>query len=189
MKDCMDENQLIQIALDSGSSKAVVLEQKSIVLNAAFRGMCEANRCGVYGKCYMCPPDVGPIEKLMEKIRSYEKGLFYQVICPLEDSFDIEGMAEAKKQLVRVSQQLLDRLPPFLGADALHLSGGGCGLCSPCARVTGEPCRHPDRALPSLESYGMDVYQTTRGTPMKYINGADTVTYFGMVLYREHTDG
>ena len=185
----MDENQLIRIALEAGASKAVIIARESIVLNAAFRGMCEANRCGVYGKCYMCPPDVGPIDDLMNRVRLFDKSLFYQVICPLEDSFDIEGMAEAKKHLVRVSQQLLDRLPPILRSDALHLSGGGCGLCSSCARITEEPCRHPNRALPSLESYGMDVYQTTRGTPMKYINGANTVTYFGMVLYRERTDG
>ena len=185
----MDEERLIQTALDCGATKAAVIGQESIVLNAEFRGMCEANRCGAYGKCYMCPPDVGPIDELMRKIRSYDKGLFYQIICPLEDSFDIEGMAEAKKQLVRVSQGLLDALRPVLGEEALHLSGGGCGLCPTCAKATNEPCRHPDRAMASLESCGMDVYQTTRSTQMKYINGADTVTYFGMVLYREQGNG
>ena len=185
----MNTERLIGAALDCGASKAVIIDQNSIVLNAAFRDLCRANRCGVYGRCYMCPPQVGPIEELMERIRSFDKGLFYQVICPLEDSFDFEGMTEAKKELVRVSQNLLDALPPLLGEDALHLSGGGCGLCDICASVTGDPCRHPDRALASLESSGIDVYQTTRGTSMKYINGADTVTYFGMVLYRERKDG
>ena len=185
----MKEDALIQAALDCGATKATVIGQESIVLNAEFRAMCEANRCGVYGKCYMCPPDVGPIETLMQKIRTYDKGLFYQLIAPLEDSFDIEGMAEAKKALVKVSQRLLDALRPVLGEDALHLSGGGCGLCDCCAKATGEPCCHPDRAIASLESYGMDVYSTTKGTGMKYINGADTVTYFGMVLYREQSHG
>ncbi len=185
----MNEEQLVQTALDCGASKAVVIRQESIVLNAEFRAMCEANRCGVFGKCYMCPPDTGPIDECMRKIRGYDKGLFYQLIAPLEDSFDIEGMAEAKKALVRVSQRLLDALRPVLGADALHLSGGGCGLCEACAKVTGEPCRHPDRAMPSLESCGMDVYSTVKDTAMKYINGADTVTYFGMVLYHEQNNG
>ena len=55
--------------------------------------------------------------------------------------------------------------------------------------MTAEPCRHPDRALASLESYGMDVYNTTRSTPLQYINGANTVTYFGMVLYSGKNDG
>ena len=181
----MNEQKLIQTALDCGATKAVIVENKDIVLNAEFRAMCEANRCGVYGKCYMCPPDVGPIDELMAKIRTYAKGLFYQYIGKLEDSFDFEGMAEAKNAFVQVSQRLLDALRPVLGEKALHLSGGGCGLCRPCAKVTGEPCRHPDRAMASIESYGMDVSGTAKNTILKYINGADTVTYFGMVLYHE----
>jgi len=185
----MNDEKLIQIALDCGATKAVVIGQDDIVLNASFRAMCEANSCGVYGRCYTCPPDVGPIDELMARVRGYEKGLFYQLISPLEDSYDIEGMAEAKKNLVRLSQRLLDELKPILGEDALHLSGGGCGLCEVCGKITNEPCRHPDRALASLESCGMDVYQTTKKTPMKYINGANTVTYFGMVLFSEKENG
>ena len=185
----MKEETLIQTALDCGATKAAIVKQDQIVLNAAFREMCEANRCGAYGKCYMCPPDVGPIEALMDRIRSYEKGLLYQTVSPLEDSFDIEGMGEAKRAFTQVSQRLLDALGPVLGESALHLSGGGCGLCEKCAKATDEPCRHPDRALASLESYGMDVYQTTRSTGMKYINGANTVTYFGMVLYSDEKNG
>ncbi len=185
----MDVEKLIQTALDCGATKATVVEQADIVLNAEFRAMCEANQCGVYGRCYMCPPDVGPVEELMARVRGYERGLLYQTITPIEDSFDIEGMAEAKKALVAVSQRVLDALRPVLGEDALFLSGGGCGLCKVCAKITGEPCRHPDRALPSLESYGMDVYNTTKKTPLKYINGANTVTYFGMALFSERKDG
>ena len=44
-----------------------------------------------------------------------------------------------------------------------------------------------------MEACGVDVYNTTRETPLKYINGQNTVTYFGMVLFREgayaETDG
>ena len=38
---------------------------------------------------------------------------------------------------------------------------------------------------PSLEGYGVDVYNTTKDTPLKYINGQNTVTYFGMILFSE----
>ena len=184
-EQAMENRKLIDAALSCGADKAVVISCGQIVLNAEFRGMCEANRCGIYGKCYMCPPDVGPIDELMQKVRSFDKALFYQTITRLEDSFDIEGMAEARKNLTRVSGRLTDALRPVLGDGALHLSAGGCGLCETCAKTTDEPCRHPDRAIASLESYGMDVYATTKSTPMKYINGADTVTYFGMVLFSE----
>ncbi len=185
----MDERKLIEIALACGATKAEIISADDIVVNAEFRAMCEANRCGAYGKCYMCPPDIGPVDELMAKLKSFEKGVFYQTVTQLEDSFDIEGMGEARKELTRVSQRLLDAMAPVLGPEALHLSAGGCGLCHPCAKVTNEPCRHPDRALSSLESYGVDVYNTTKNTSMKYVNGPDTVTYFGIVLFGEKKNG
>ena len=37
----------------------------------------------------------------------------------------------------------------------------------------------------SLESCGVDVYNTSRATDLKYINGQNTVTFFGLLLYRE----
>lgn len=37
-----------------------------------------------------------------------------------------------------------------------------------------------------MEGAGIDVYNTTKDTPLKYINGADTVTYFGIVLFEEN---
>ena len=185
----MDEELLIRKALECGAGKAVVIPRDAIVLNVEFRAMCEANRCGAYGKCYMCPPDVGGAQELMDRVRGYEKGLWYQAVTPLEDSFDIEGMGRAKKEFVKISQRLRDALDPILGESAFHLSGGGCGLCDTCAKVTGEPCRFPGRAMPSLESCCIDVYNTTKNTPLKYINGPDTVTYFGMVLFSEAADG
>ena len=40
-----------------------------------------------------------------------------------------------------------------------------------------------------MEAYGIDVYNTTKNTELKYINGQDTVTYFGMVLFEEEAHG
>lgn len=185
----MNYDQMIQTVLDCGATKAAVVGQENIVLNTEFRGMCEVNRCGVYNRCYMCPPDIGPAEALMAKVRSYDRGILYQTINELEDSFDFEGMTEAKKRFVQVNQRVLDALKPVVGEDALFLGGGGCGLCEVCAKITGEPCRFPDRAMSSVEGYCMDVYNTTKTTPLKYINGANTVTYFGIVLFMEKENG
>lgn len=185
----MNEEQLIQTALDCGADKAEIISVKSIVLNPEFRRMCEANQCGLFGRCYMCPPDIGPIDALTERIRTYEKGLLYQTVSFLEDSFDFEGMTAARRSLTGVSQRLWKVLLPVIGPEALHLSVGGCGLCQTCAKVTGEPCRFPARALASLESYGVDVYNTARNTGLKYTNGPNTVTYFGLVLYSGMKNG
>ena len=185
----MDEERLIQTALDCGATAADMVKGGGIVLDPAFRALCEENRCGLYGRCYMCPPDIGPVEKLIAQVPSFDQGLLYQTVSPLEDSFDIEGMGAAKARHIRVSQRLLDALQPLLGKDVLHLTVGGCGLCAECARQKGLPCRHPERALPSLESYGIDVYNTTRSTSLRYVNGPNTVTFFGLVLFRDRDHG
>lgn len=59
-------------------------------------------------------------------------------------------------------------------------------LLKRCAKVDNEPCRFPEKALSSLEAYGVNVSATVKNTEMKYINGPDTVTYFGMVLFKEN---
>ncbi len=179
------ENKLISLARSVEFSNAEIIDGTQIVCDKIFREQCKSNACGVYGKCWMCPPDIGEIEALIDEVRSYSKGLLYQTIAELEDSFDFEGMIEARKNHGEKSRKL-DRLLKEEGfGNFLHLSVGGCGVCSPCAKVKGEPCRFPEKALSSLEGYGINVSATVKSTSMKYINGANTVTYFGIVLFRE----
>ena len=65
----------------------------------------------------------------------------------------------------------------------LHLGAGGCGLCEKCAKLDDLPCRYPKEALASLEAYGVFVSETAKHAGLQYINGANTVTYFGIILF------
>ena len=177
-----DHNDLIRPALAAGARKAAIIRTEDIVVSSVFRDICAGTACGKYGRCWMCPPDVGEIGELMARLRTYRHGLLYQTIHTIEDSFDIEGMGEASREHARVSQRVNDALKPLLPG-CLHLSCGGCNLCERCAKLDGEPCRFPDKALPPMEGYGIDVYQTTKPTELKYINGQNTVTFFGIVLF------
>lgn len=168
---------------DLGAFKAGIIKTDAIETDRAFRAMCEANSCGVYGKCYMCPPDVGDIDTLMSQIGDYEYALVYQTVTELEDSFDFEGMVRAKKSTYPLAQSLRRVFSELNIKNALHLGSGGCGVCPTCAKRTGEPCRFPDLAMPSLEAYGINVSALAGAAGMKYINGQDTVTYFGAVLF------
>ena len=174
--------ELIRLALENGAAKAEIISVDQIVTSAEFREACRQNICGLWGRCWMCPPDVGEIEPLMAELRTYQHALWYQTIGVLEDSFDFEGMTETKKQHLRISQKIEEKVKPVLGRH-LHLSCGGCGLCERCTRLDDQPCRFPDKAMTSLEAYGVDVYQTTKTTGLKYINGQNTVTYFSAVLF------
>lgn len=176
---------ILQTVLAGGVAKAVYISQDQIVLSAEFRRICETNQCGGYGHCWMCPPFIGEINELMETVRSYPGAILYQTIHEIEDSFDIEGMFDAGKKHAHTSAKIEEMLRQQEFAEYLHLSCGGCHICETCAKKTEEPCRFPDKALSSVEGYGVDVYNTTKDTPLKYINGKNTVTYFGMVLFEE----
>ena len=174
---------LIALPLSLGAYKANVIDAKEISLDRAFRDMCAANACGVYGKCWRCPPDVGDIDALMGEIKGYKHALVYQTVTALEDSFDFEGMIDAKKQTYKLAQKFRGLFAELKIDDALHLGAGGCGVCETCAKRTNEPCRFPHLAMPSLEAYGVNVSGLAKAAGMKYINGQDTVTYFGAVLF------
>lgn len=179
----MNQTQLISAVLGAGATKAAYITQQQIVLSGTFREICATNQCGGYGNCWVCPPEIGEIEPLMQKVRAFSGGILYQTICEIEDSFDIEGMFEAGHTHAQVSQRVHAAVTPLMTGEFLHLSCGGCHLCARCAKRDDQPCRHPEQALSSMEGYGFDVYQTTSSTELKYINGTNTVTYFGIVLF------
>ena len=179
----MEGKKIIEKALEFGAHKASIIETKNIVLDRIFRDICASNTCGMYGKCYMCPPDVGDIDELMAQVKKYDYALVYQAVTGIEDSFDFEGMIEAKKRSCLLDQNLRTIFADKSIYKVLHLGAGGCGVCETCAKKTGEPCRFPEKAMPSLEAYGVNVSELAKVAGMKYINGRDTVTYFGAVLF------
>lgn len=183
MKSIKIFDELSDKVLCLGAYKASVINTSQIELDRAFRDMCESNACGVYGKCYMCPPDVGNIEELMAEVGKYDYALVYQTVTELEDSYDFEGMVAAKKRTYPMAQKLRDVFKNMNISKVLHLGAGGCGVCKTCAKRTNEPCRYPELAMPSLEAYGINVSRLATASGMKYTNGANTVTYFGAVLF------
>ena len=174
---------LASVPIECGAFKANIIPTEKIETDRAFRDMCAMNSCGVYGKCWMCPPDVGDIDVLMGEVRKYQFALVYQTVSELEDSFDFEGMTAAKKSSYKTQQNIRREFEKFGLEKVLYLGSGGCGVCERCSKRDGEPCRFPELATPSLEAYGINVSQLAKAADMKYINGQDTVTYFGAVLF------
>lgn len=175
-------DELIRLAIEFGAKKATIICTEDIIVSSVFRDICASNSCGKFGKCWMCPPDIGEIDELMTRLKTFQYGLLYQTIYEIEDSFDIEGMGNAAVLHAKVSQSVNDAMKPLLPG-CLHLSCGGCNLCKRCAKLDGQPCRMPEKALPPMEGYGIDVYQTVKPTNLKYTNGQNTVTFFGIVLF------
>lgn len=176
-------NRLVAGAREAGADRAAVIPADRIVTDTQFRAMCEANSCGVYGKCYMCPPYVGEIEDLIASLKNYDHVLVYQQVSPLEDSFDVEGMTAARKRMFALNRPMRRLFEACNVSHVLHLTAGACGICAVCAAREGLPCRAPELATSSLEAYGIHVSRLAESAGMKYINGVNTVTYFGAVLF------
>ena len=176
------DEQLLKICLECGARDARIVDAAQIPFDAKLRSYCEANACGSYKRNYACPPFVGEPEALIAKAQSRHKALLFQTVAELEDSFDLEGMDAAAKAHGRTCRAIYKALSTELG-DMIFLTAGGCNICPECAAKTGEPCRCPEMAFASLEAWCINVSRLCGKCGMKYINGPDTVTYFGMCLF------
>ena len=65
--------------------------------------------------------------------------------------------------------------------EALCLGAGGCRFCDRCAWP--EPCRFPEKAMSSMEAYGLFVTQVCRDAELPYHHGEKTITYTACVLF------
>ena len=173
---------LIQQAVSAGMDKAQVIAVERVVFDPLLRKLCEDNRCGKYNRNYACPPFVGTPEEVMARAKTYENAMVMQTISALEDSYDYEGMVEAGARHNRISVRIAEEMKAEY-PESLLLAAGGCTLCERCACLDGEPCRFPEKVRPSLSSFCINVAQTAGKCGMKYINGADTVTYFSVILF------
>lgn len=178
----MDKDRLTALCTEQGAFKAAVIETSRIPFDPHLRDCCVANFCGAYNKNWACPPSVGGPEELMARAMGYSHILVYQTVGRLEDSFDVEGMEAASRDHAAISDRIEAALSPFL-PPYLMLTAGGCPRCKVCAKVEDKPCRMPDKRVSSLEAYCINVSTLASRCGMKYINGANTVTYFGAFLF------
>jgi len=176
---------LIAKMKEMGIFKVSIIDVSVIETDSGFRTLCEQNSCGKYGRCHTCPPGVGEYEVLSKSLRNYKHALVYQTVSELEDSYDFEGMMDAGKRINDIAQDFTIWLKEEGYSDFLHLGAGGCRVCERCTKMDDLPCRFPLKAMASLEAYGIDVTALSKASDMKYINGQDTVTFFGAVFFKE----
>ena len=167
-------------------TNASLTEASVIQYSQEFRQLCEQNKCGHYDKNWMCPPAVGAFENLKEQASRYKWGLVFQTVHKLSKRFDFEGMIEAAGIHEKITRRVQDYINDRTGIkDVLPLGVGPCKVCKECTYVDGEECRFPEKAMASVESYGIDVGKLLKGCDIPYHNGKNTVSYVGCVLFNE----
>lgn len=158
------------------------IPSEDIPFSQAVADACKANRCGKYGTCWTCPPGVGHWQEIETKIKSYKNATVFTCKYDLEDSFDFETMTEGNHKTGAILREIISELKSD-NVDFLALGCEGCNLCEKCT-YPDSPCRFPDLAVPSVEACGIDVVKLSKNIGIKYTNGANTVTYFCIVLTR-----
>ena len=152
-------------------------------IHQGVRELCEMNSCGRYGKCWTCPPGVGTVEECRERMMKYENVFVFTTKHDIEDSYDFEGMMDAKEIHEKISRKVVDYFCEIYPHDKLILSGdGGCSRCEKCT-YPDAPCRFPEEVFPTVESYGVEVYKIAQSVNINYINGENTVTYFSCIMF------
>jgi len=182
----MDERSLAAAAVSMGFTRAAPVDLTRLKMGdaASVRALCESNACGCYGANWMCPPGVGTVESCVMELLRYPGGIVVQFVGQMEDSFDMEGTAAAHARF----RELLEAFLPDVAREGeiLALGAGGCSLCEKCS-YPDEPCRRSDRAMASVESYGVNVMRLCKLANLPYHSGQNTVTFTG--LYAIHKGG
>lgn len=179
----MEKQTQIREKIESiGPNQYAFIDPGDIPFSKEVRAMCEMNSCGRYNTNWQCPPAVGEMEALEEKAKSYDRALMFNCVYPLEDSYDFEGMMAAKDNFAKTCLNALKAVSAY-SRDCYAMGAGGCNICPQCT-YPDAPCRLPDKAIASMEACGIDVYAASGTFGFQYINGVNTVTYFGIVFFR-----
>ena len=173
----LQKNELKEI----GIQEYGMISTAEIPFEQEIRKICEGNACRLYAKTWACPPAVGTIEECQERCLQYKTAMVFSAVYPLEDSFDFDGMEAGKARHTQLCPAIV-KLFQEQYEDLLILSAEGCGRCQTCT-YPDAPCRFPDTLYPSIESYGVEVNRLAAKAGVNYINGANTVTYFGCIAY------
>ncbi len=169
-----------QAALSAGFTHALPLDPALLEAREDVRDMCAQDKCRAYGKNWTCPPHCGSLSDCQERMHGHHRGILLQTVGQLRKPIDSRGYRDTERRhLESFGQfcQAIRRQYPH----ALCLGSGGCRVCKVCAWP--EPCRFPEKALSSMEGYGLFVTQVCRDCGAEYHHGEKTVTYTACVLY------
>ena len=140
-------------------------------------------QCKNYNHRYGCPPFD---DETLSIVEGYEKVRIMGVkIIPNNKQLPLSAANDLMKPVITEMNEELLELEKSLGGYAFGFVGT-CPCCggAPCAKISGEPCRHPDKVRPSLEAFGFDMSKTAKdllGLEIKWSQGELIPEYLTLV--------
>jgi len=161
---------LCRRAVELGAKKAKIISARTIKTAPWVRYKCQFG-CDGFAGCLTCPPYSPRPEETQRIIDSYSKAIL--IHTPSGWKADIsEIVSKLEKEA-------------FLAGfyKAFGMGAGPCRLCRECNLTAG--CRHADKARPSMEGCGIDVFKTAHnnGFTIETLDSPHCkAAYFGLVL-------
>lgn len=159
--------ELVQEARRLGADAAEILTIENVTVDDSLVNMCRDSKCEFYGVSINCPPHVSGPSGFREIAKDYHQALVFKIDVPTESL-----MSENRRTFFQRLQEIAagtEIKAAVLGyAKAKGFAGGSCKdiFCSAhedCQVLTeGKPCRHPDKARPSMSGYGINVSALTK---------------------------
>jgi predicted metal-binding protein len=166
----LSDKELCELAKGkTGVLDARIISPSKVITAAWVRLKCQFG-CDGFGQCLVCPPFTPTPEQMRNVLDDYRRAVLLH--C-LPDA-DVKAIAAE-----------LERKIFLLGHwKAFGLGAGPCYFCEEC-NLKGKQCRHADRARPSMEACGIDVFSTVKkaGFPIEVVrNIRQCPNYYGLVL-------
>lgn len=172
--------ELLEQAKILGFDTVVPLDPAVLEAREDIRAMCSADKCGIYGKNWSCPPHCGTVQECQQKMRAYSRGILLQTVGYMTKAIDSKCYRETERRHMEnfyaFAEMVRKEYP-----QALCLGAGGCRICKICAYP--QACRFPEKMMSSMEGYGLFVTQVCRDCNVPYHYGDRTITYTACVLY------
>ena len=170
IKTILSGDELCDAARRKPGVKDVRIISPSDVVTAAWVKLKCQFGCDGYGQCLVCPPFTPTSEQMRVVLDGYHRAILIHF-----------GTRAALKTVVAD----LERDIFLSGAwKAFGLGDGPCYFCRRCPVEEGQ-CRHPERARPSMEACGIDVFSTAKraGFPIEVVRTRrQSPDYYGLIL-------
>ena len=170
----------IETAKELGFDAAAPLDPKTLTAREDVRAMCAADKCGAYGRNWTCPPACGTIGECQQRMRGFSRGILLQSLGHMNKAIDSRCYRETERRHMKNFYAFAGQIRKVY-PNALCLGAGGCRICKSCAWP--EPCRYPEKAMSSMEGYGLFVTQVCRDAGLPYHYGEKSITYTACILY------
>lgn len=171
----MNYEELARLAEAAGFTAWAPLDAATLEVKPEVRDMCAQNTCGMYEKRWSCPPGCGALEECAERLKRYSGGILVQTCGDIEDSFDFEAIVEIQQDHKENFERMYAELRKT-GVDVLALGAGACTQCKECT-YPDAPCRFPDKAVASMEAYGLVVLEVCKANNLQYYYGSEKMAY------------